>query len=301
MTDERTSEGIWFGLAAYLWWGGLVPIYFKWVNHVPLGELIAHRVVWSLLFLLGLLAITKGWHGLRVSGKKLLILMFTSLILTANWLIFIWAVLHDNIAETALGYFINPLVSVFLGMVFLGESLRPLQWIAIAFASSGIIYQLIFYGAVPWIALILAFSFGTYGLLRKNLNLPSIAGLTIEILIITPVALIYFGWLAVNGEIAMGSMDMETDLLLLASGIVTTFPLLCFAAAVTRLSLTTIGIIQYVSPSLALIVAVQVYDEPFGTTRLITFSCIWMALIIFASESVYHQKKVFSNLVKKPL
>lgn len=296
MAANRASEGVWLALSAYLFWGGIVPVYFKLVDQVPLGELIVYRVVWSLIFLLGLLTVTKSWHNLRISPKKIFVLMVTSLILLGNWLIFIWAVLHDMIAETALGYFINPLVSVFLGMIFLGESLRPLQWIAIAFASSGIIYQLIFYGAVPWIALILAFSFGVYGLLRKNLNLASVAGLTIEILMLTPVALVYLAWLIADADIVMGSMGWETDLLLVASGIVTIFPLLCFAAAVTRLSLTAIGIIQYVSPSLALIVAVQIYGEPFGTARLVTFSCIWVALIIFACESVYHQRKQFSVL-----
>lgn len=298
MFEKRTLEGAWLALAAYTFWG-VSPVYFKWVTHVPPWEILAHRVFWSLLLLFAMVTLTKGWKMLRVSRQSLSKLAITSLLLAANWFIFIWAILHNNITETSLGYFINPLVSLFLGMIFLGERLRPLQWIAISIAASGICYQLLFHDAIPWIALTLAFTFGFYGLIRKNLNLPSVPGLTIEALLATPFAIAYLIWLSIEGTSSFGTLDTKTDLLLMAGGFVTAFPLLCFAAAVTRLSLTATGMYQYLAPSISLIIAVSIYDEPFGPDRLITFSCIWIALIIFASESFYYQKKRFSALGEK--
>ena len=218
----------------------------------------------------------------------------TAALLSVNWLIFIWAILDDNIAETSLGYYINPLVSVFLGVVFLKEGLRPLQWIAIAIATSGILYQLVIAESVPWIALSLAFSFGLYGLLRKNLGMHAIAGLTIETMIVTPFALAYIAWLGFEDRLVFGE-DLPTTGLLMLGGFVTSFPLLCFNAAVTRLSLTAMGMFQYLAPSLALVLAVFVYGEPFGTARAITFSCAWAALLLFSFEALRHHKHLQSR------
>lgn len=295
MFEKRTIEGAWFALAAYGFWG-VVPIYFKWVDHVDPLEILSHRVIWSVVLLLAILAATRQLPSLAIAPRGLWKPGLTAALLSANWLIFIFAVTNNNITATSLGYFINPLVSVLLGMIFLGERLRPLQWVAIAIAASGILFQLIWYGKLPWISLALAFSFGFYGLLRKNFNLPSVAGLAIETMIVFPIALVYLLWLSSANELVFASLDTDTDVLLIMSGLVTSFPLLCFAAAVTRLSLTAVGMFQYLAPSMSLIIAVLIYDEPFGIDRIVTFSCIWIALAIFSTESIHFHRKIHSRL-----
>jgi len=295
MFEKSKLEGAYLALAAYGFWG-LVPIYFKWLGAVSPWEIVCHRVVWSVLLLSVVVTATRGWGALRVPRWQLLTLFVTALLLSVNWLTFIWAVVNNHIVETSLGYYINPLVSVFLGMVFLKERLRPLQWCAIAIAASGIVVQLYYFGHVPWIAFTLALSFGSYGLLRKRLNLPSVTGLMLETTLVAPIALAFLVWLHYEGQLQFGSHGFELDLLLAASGFVTAFPLLCFAAAVTRLSLTAAGMFQYIAPSMALAIAVFMYDEEFGVARGITFTCIWVALVVFTSEAVYHQRKLVRML-----
>ena len=274
----------------------MVPIYFKWLQHVDPLEILSHRVLWSVVLLLGILVATRQMDALRIAPGKLWKLVITSALLATNWLIFIYAVTNNNIAATSLGYFINPLVSVFLGMIFLGERLRPLQWLAIAIAAFGILFQLVYYGSLPALSLGLAFSFGFYGLLRKNLNLPSVAGLTVETIIVSPAALAWLIWLATQDTMAFAHVGAGTDILLILAGFVTSFPLLCFAAAVTRLSLTAAGMFQYIAPSMSLGIAVLIYNEPFGFDRVVTFSCIWMALAIFTTESIWFHQKITSRL-----
>ena len=291
MFDKKTIHGAYFAMSAYCFWG-FVPIYFKFVAHVTSMEILFQRIVWSVVLLLAILDVTGKLNQLRISTDKLFILFISSLLLSANWLTFIYAIINDNIVETSLGYFITPLVSVFLGMVFLSENLRPLQWLAIILAAIGISVQLIYYGAIPWVSLALGFSFGFYGLVRKNLNLPSVAGLALETLIISPIVLAGLFWIYLNGDMKFGKVDIQTDILLILGGFITSFPLLCFAAAVTRLSLTAIGMFQYIAPSLSLVLAVLYYGEPFGTDRIITFSFIWLALILFAIESFYFHRRL---------
>ena len=291
MFDKKTMQGAYFALAAYVFWG-IVPIYFKLIGHVSPGEILGQRVIWSVVLLLCILAITRQLGALRVEAAIIKQLVVTSSLLSLNWLVFIYAILNNNIVETSLGYFINPLISVFLGMIFLSERLRPLQWVAVAIASAGIIFQLVYYGRVPLIALTLAFSFGIYGLVRKNLNLPSVVGLTLESMIMLPFALAGLAWLYQAGQLNFGNAGLQTTTLLMLGGFVTSFPLLCFAAAVTRLSLITMGMFQYLAPSLSLIIAVTIYNEPFGFDRIITFSCIWVALLIFTTEAFYHHRKL---------
>ncbi|MBO6701028.1 MAG: EamA family transporter RarD [Pseudomonadales bacterium] len=283
MNSDNTRQGVYYALTAYIFWG-VVPIYFKWVDHVSPWEILSHRVIWALILLLAILFWTKQLSELRVPLKLIPKLLVTSVLLAINWLVFIYAVVNNNIAETALGYFINPLVSVFLGVVILREYLRPLQWIAVAIAALGILGQLIMFGRVPWIALALAFSFGFYGLLRKNLGLHAIGGLAIETLLVVPFALAFLIWTGWQEKLAFGD-HMPTDLLLMLGGFVTSFPLLCFAAAVKRLSLTTLGMFQYVAPSISLVLAIFVYHEDFDPGRAITFICIWIALAIFTFEA----------------
>jgi chloramphenicol-sensitive protein RarD len=288
--EQKSIQGAYFALGAYLFWG-VAPVYFKWVSHVSAPEILIQRVIWSVVLLLGILAYTGQLHALRISRKKIALLFVSALLLSTNWLIFIYAIINNNIVETSLGYFINPLVSVFLGMIFLKERLRPLQWIAIAITAAGIMFKLAFFNEIPWMALALAFSFGFYGLIRKNLQLHPVAGLALETLMVLPFAIAGLFWLYQTGDMKFLNLDWQTDLLLVAAGFVTSFPLLCFAAAVARLSLTAAGMFQYIAPSLSLGIAVLIYGEPFGLDRQITFACIWVALILFTVESIhFHQR-----------
>lgn len=289
MTERRTIHGVYFALSAYLFWG-MAPIYFKWVDHVSPWEILSHRIIWALILLMAILAYTGDLHRLKIPVRHLPKVFLTAALISTNWLVFIYAVVNNNIAETALGYFINPLVTILLGVIFLKENLRPLQWIAIVVAATGILLQVMMFGAIPWLALALAFSFGFYGLLRKNLGLHAVAGLAVETAIVTPFAIAFLAWSAFNDQLIFGEA-MDTDLLLMLGGFVTSFPLLCFAAAVTRLPLTAIGFFQYIAPSMSLLLAIFYYGEPFNEGRLIAFGFIWIALVIFSSESWYHQRK----------
>jgi len=289
MSDNRTIQGVYFALAANMFWG-IVPIYFKWIDHVSPLEILAHRIVWALILLICILAYTGDLKELRVSIAGLPTLFLSAMLLMINWLVFIYAIVNQNITETSLGYFINPLVSVFLAVLFLQERLRRMQWFAIVIATAGIAIQLILFGHMPWLALGLAFSFGFYGLLRKNLGLHAIAGLAIEILIVAPFALAYIAWIAHRQTMTFGD-DTDIDLLLMLGGFVTSFPLLCFAAAVTRLPLSVIGMLQYIAPTISLMIALLVYNEEFGTDRLVTFGCIWVALVLFTAEAWIHNKQ----------
>ncbi len=291
MFDQTAKHGAYFALSAYIFWG-IVPIYFKLIDHVSAPEILIQRILWSVVLLLSILAYTGQLKGLRVPLKKLALVFVSASLLAANWLIFISAVINGNIVETSLGYFINPLVSVFLGMIFLGEKLRRIQWLAILITIIGIGIQLVLFGQVPWIALALAFSFGFYGLIRKHLNLPAVAGLALETLMVLPIAMIGLVWLFQSGDMKFLFGDWRTDLLLVATGFVTTFPLLCFNAAVTRLSLTAAGMFQYIAPSLSLLIAVYLYNEPFTPDRQLTFAAIWLALALFTAESIRHHRKL---------
>lgn len=291
MFDQNAKHGAYFALSAYTFWG-IAPVYFKWVAHVSPAEILIQRIVWSVILLLLILAYMGQLRSLKIEPRKLLLVFVSASLLSCNWLIFIYAVVSNNIIESSLGYFINPLVSVFLGMIFLKERLRGLQWLAIAITAAGITLQLLLYGEVPWIALTLAFSFGFYGLIRKHLSLPAVAGLALETLMVLPVALLGLGWLFNSGEMQFWLSGWQTSLLLAAAGFVTTFPLLCFNAAVTRLSLTAAGMFQYVAPSLSLLIAVFVYGEPFTQDKQLAFICIWVALLLFTAESFHHHRKL---------
>ena len=290
MFDRKTLQGGYFALAAYCIWG-VTPIYFKLVGHVQPLEIIAHRVTWSAVLLMLILALSGKLGELRLPIKSLGWLLLSAMLLACNWLIFVFAVLNDQIIDTSLGYFINPLVSVFLGIFFLGERLRPLQWLALSIAFLGVMIQLVVLGHLPLISLALAFSFGFYGLIRKNLNLPAVSGLALETLIVLPFALTYLAWQQAQGALSFSKLSLETDLLLVLGGVVTSLPLLFFAGAVTRLSLTTVGIFQYLAPGLTLLLAVLYFEEPFSRVQFATFFCVWVSIVIFTTESLgYHRK-----------
>lgn len=288
--DPRSLAGAYFAMTAYGIWG-LAPLYFRAVGEVAPLEIIAHRVVWSVVLLFAVLGVSHQLHSLRVGTKQLLILFVTAGLLSVNWLVFVSAVTQGQVIATSLGYFINPLVSVFLGLVFLGERLRPLQWLALAVAFSGVGVQVISLGELPLISLTLAFSFGFYGLIRKQVNLPSVAGLTLETLIALPFALGYLIYLNRSASLAFGSASWSLDALLIAGGAITSVPLMCFAAAVTRLPLVIAGLFQYLAPSLSLILAIFVFGEPFSRVQLLSFGCVWLSLAIFTTESLYTFRK----------
>ncbi len=284
---DQTKAGILFAICAYTMWG-VAPIYFKALLAVPAGEILMHRMLWSAFFLLilivGLKQISKVQMALK-SPKVLRILLIAGVLLAGNWLLFIWAVNNNYLLEASLGYYINPLINVFFGRIFLGELLRPLQKVAVAIAFTGVLIMLINYGQLPWIALGLAVSFSIYGLLRKQVAVDSMPGLFIETLMMLPAAIIYWLWFA---EVSPNLIATDTlmTVLLISAGIVTTAPLLCFTAAARRLKYSTLGFFQYIGPSIMFGLATFLYNEPLTQTRLITFIFVWSALALFTYDSI---------------
>lgn len=285
---QDTQRGIILALAAYTMWG-IAPIYFKSLQHVSPLEILSHRVIWSFFFLAGLIVLGNSWGKVRAvlgKPKTLLILVATALLVGGNWLIFIWAVNNNYMLDASLGYYINPLFNVLLGMLFLGERLRPLQWVAVALAACGVAVQLIQFGSLPWIALALATSFGCYGLLRKKVNLDAETGLFMETCILLPMAALYVLLIADSPTADWSANPMNLNLLLMAAGIVTTLPLLCFTGAATKLKLSTLGFFQYIGPSLMFLLAISVYGEQFTADKGYTFAFIWGALLLFSFDGI---------------
>ncbi|WP_070962683.1 EamA family transporter RarD [Vibrio sonorensis] len=290
--QQRARQGILFAVGAYSMWG-FAPIYFKAINQVPALEILSHRVVWSFVLLAVLLFFGRLWRNVRdviKNKKKILYLIATSLLVGANWLIFIWAVNANHMLDASLGYYINPLINVILGMVFLGERLRKMQWVAVALAATGVIIQLVAFGSVPIVAIALALSFGFYALLRKKVSLDAQTGLFIETLIMLPAAAIYLLWIADSPTTDFATNGFNLNLLLIAAGVITTLPLLCFTAAATRLKLSTLGFFQYIGPSLMFLLAVLVYGEAFTIDKAITFAFIWGALLVFSTDGIRYSR-----------
>ncbi|MGB1322901.1 MAG: EamA family transporter RarD [Vibrio gallaecicus] len=291
--QQRTRQGILLAVGAYTMWG-IAPIYFKSLSEVSPFEILSHRVVWSFFLLAFLLHVSRSWRKVRdtlTSKPKMLYLVATSILVGANWLIFIWAVNSNHMLDASLGYYINPLINVLLGMFFLGERLRKLQWFAVALAAIGVIIQLIAFGSVPVVAIALAFSFGFYGLLRKKVSLEAQTGLFIETLVMLPIAATYLLFIADSPTSNFAMNPMQLNLLLIAAGVITTVPLLCFTGAATRLKLSTLGFFQYIGPSLMFLLAVLIYGEAFTSDKAITFAFIWGALVIFSFDGLRHSKK----------
>ncbi|HHS96595.1 MAG TPA: EamA family transporter RarD [Chloroflexi bacterium] len=281
------NPGIWYAIGAYGLWG-LLPVYWKWLQHVPAVQLMSHRVVWSFAFLCAFLALTGRWSRFRAAigdRRVLRVHLITAALIGINWLIYVWAVNAGFIVETSLGYFINPLLSVALGVVFLRERLRPLQWAAVGVAAVGVLYLTFIYGAFPWIALTLALAFGFYGLVKKTAPLGSLYGLTLETGILLPLTLAYLFLSEARGKGVFLHTGLLTDLLLVGAGPVTAVPLLLFAAAAQRIPLSLVGILQYIAPTLQFLLGVLVYHEPFPPARFIGFSLVWAALAILALDA----------------
>lgn len=285
---KSSTKGMLYALTAFLIWG-IAPLYFKHIGFVPAGEIVTHRIIWSCLFLILLVWWTKtGRQVVTVfrHPRYLALLTATALLIAGNWLLFIWAINHDHMLESSLGYFINPLLNILLGMLFLGERLRFWQWFAVALAVSGVLLQIVTLGVFPWIALSLASSFAVYGLIRKKIAVDSLTGLLVETVMLTPVAVWYLFWHADSATSQLTQNALSLNLWLIAAGIITTVPLLCFTAGAKRLRLSTIGFFQYLGPSLMFIFAITLYHEPIVWQKWLTFALIWSALVIFSWEAL---------------
>jgi len=284
---DETKKGLLFALGAYGIWG-IAPIYFVWVGFAGPFEILANRIVWAIPLLLVLLGVTKQWAGVwTLTKSQLAILVVTAIALSINWLTFISAIQAEKIAEASLGYYINPLVNVILGWLFLQERMRPLQWLAIGLAAFGVGTELVVQASVPWLGLTLAMSFGVYGLLRKKVNLPAVVGLFVETILVLPIALGYLILLYLD----QGTRTIFDGASLALGGVITVIPLVFFAAAATRLPLTTLGFVQYLAPTITLLLAIFLYDETVPAIRWFTFSMIWLAVVIFSLENLYQYRK----------
>jgi chloramphenicol-sensitive protein RarD len=286
------NKGIWYAAVAYIIWG-LFPIYWKQLHNVPALQVLGNRIFWSFLLLMGVIFFTRQYHLFQAeSNKRRVIGVYTiaALLIGVNWLTYVWAVNAGYIVESSLGYFINPILSVLLGVIFLRERLRPLQWLPVILATIGVAYLTISYGRPPWIALTLAFTFGVYGLVKKIAPLGSLYGLTLETGILFVPALIYLVYAGRTGTGALFNEGMQTTILLIGSGVVTAVPLLLFASAAKRIPLTMIGIMQFIAPTLQFLLGVLLYKEPFSRDQLIGFSIVWLALIIFWLEGFYSSR-----------
>jgi chloramphenicol-sensitive protein RarD len=287
--DPRT--GTTYGVAAYAMWG-LFPLFWPLLEPSGALEVLAHRVLWSLLVVVVLLRFGTGLVAVRaVTGRQRVQLSVAAVLLAANWGTYIYGVNSGHVVETSLGYFINPLVSVALGVAVLGERLRLLQKAAVAAAAVAVVVLTLDNGSPPWIALVLAFSFGIYGLLKKQAGVGAVASLAVETAVLAPLAGLYVGLLAASGDGTFTSDGVGHALLLAAAGVVTAVPLLAFGAAATRVPLTTLGVLQYIAPTLQLVLGVAVRHEPFGGVRLLGFALVWLALGVFTWDFVQHTRR----------
>lgn len=290
---SQQTQGFIYAILAFSFWG-LVPIYFKALSSVSPTEVLAHRIIWSVILLFIVILFSRQFGALKILTKdlhKIKYLLLSSLLVSTNWLVFIWAVSNNMLTEASLGYYINPLVNFALGVLFFKERPNTAQILAIALAFLAIVYQVITIGSLPIVSLVLAFSFAFYGLVRKKVNIPSVTGLYIETLILFPLALLYFFYLVSMGTNAFTlPLDYISYLLLLA-GIITVVPLLWFNSAATKISLIHIGFFQYIGPTISFSLAIFVYDEPFSKEKLVTFILIWLALIVFSVDAYRKRQK----------
>ena len=285
------TRGYLYAVIAYVLWG-LFPIYWKQLQDVPAGEIILHRILWSLIFLVALGLLRGKWAWLKQlyrHPRRTGTLAAGALLLAMNWLVYVWGVNHGFVVQASLGYFITPLFSVLLGVILLGERLRRLQWLAVALAATGVGYLIAGVGEIPWVALALAFSFGLYGFSKKKMRLEAIEGLTAEMMMLAPPALLILITLTTRGE-GHFVQAPATMLLLMGGGVVTATPLIFFAAATWRIPLSAVGLLQFIAPLMQFLIGVFVYREPFDLGRFIGFSIIWLAVLLFIIANVRAQQ-----------
>lgn len=287
------NKGIFYALGGYFLWG-ILPIYWKQLHHIPSFQIIPYRVISSLLFLALVLTVRKDWDNFKeaiFNRKSILLFILSGVLLGINWTVYIWAVNANHIVETSLGYFINPLISVALGVLFLREKLRSMQWVPVILAAIGVIYLTVQYGALPWIALVLALAFGFYGLIKKTAPTGGLYSMTVEMAVLCLPAIGYLLFVGSRGEGVLGSADLITWLLLIAAGAITVVPMLLFTAGARNIPLALVGILQYLAPTLQFLIGVLVYKEPFTQTDLIGYGIVWAALILFWVEGMAYQKR----------
>ncbi len=297
MNDNREKEtfrtGLYYGLGAYITWG-LIPIYWPLLQPASSLEILSHRVVWSLLTLFIIISFLKEWTAVFdvVKIKKTAwILLLASIFISINWGVFIWAVSHDRVVDTALGYFMNPLVSVALGLIIFKEKLRKFQWVAVIIAFFAVLYLTFAAGSFPWISLSLAFSFGFYGLVKKVANVPSLTSLTVETTFVAPFFIGFLIWLYSRGELSFVQDGISHALWLASSGLATIIPLLFFGAAVIRLPLSVTGLLQYIAPILQFLVGLFIFNEIVSPAKWIGFVGIWIALSFFSVDAWRYSRK----------
>ena len=290
---SRSRQGFLFGIAAYLLWGGF-PLYWPLLEPAGSVELLAHRILWSVVTL-GVLVLvlrrSRQFRALFGDRRVFLLLALAAVVITVNWGTYIYGVTNDRVVETSLGYFINPLVTVLMGVVLLGERLSRPQWVAIGVGGLACLVLTVDYGHPPWIALVLAFSFGTYGLAKKQAGAEAVESLTLETLLVAPLALCYLAWLVAHDQSTFGTEGTGHALLLMSAGLVTALPLLCFGAAAIRVPLVTLGLLQYLAPVLQFLLGVLWFQEDMSTGRWIGFALVWVALAIFTFESIRHRRQ----------
>ncbi len=285
---QRSHPGVLFAVVAFTFWG-LTPLYYRPIDHVGAAEILAHRIIWTVVMIPLILVALGQVHRLTSlfrSPRTVGLLCISGAMIVSNWFIFVWAITHERVLETSLGYFINPLFSVLLGVLFLHERLRPAQQVAVFLAAIGVLYLVLNHGSLPWVALALPLLFGLYGLMRKKITVHPLGGLWVETASVAPFAAMYAIYLWRTGESHFGGGRAQDTALLLLGGPVTIIPLSLFAAAARRVNLSTLGFTQYLAPTLTFLVAVFVFREAFGRVQLVTFSFIWLSLAIFALDGL---------------
>jgi chloramphenicol-sensitive protein RarD len=288
------NKGIFYALGGYFLWG-ILPIFWKQLHHIPSFQIVPFRIISSLLFLAFVLTLRKDWDNFKkavFNRKSILLFILTGILLGINWTVYIWAVNANHIVETSLGYFINPLISVALGVIFLREKLRPMQWVPVGMAAAGVIYLTVQYGALPWIALTLALAFGIYGLLKKTAPTGGLYSMTFEMAVLCLPAIGYLLLVGSRGEGVLGTADLTTWLLLIAAGAITVVPMLLFTAGARNIPLALVGILQYLAPTLQFLIGVLIYKEPFSQMELIGYGIVWAALLLFWLEGTLNRRKV---------
>ncbi|SFI37475.1 MULTISPECIES: EamA family transporter RarD [unclassified Bacillus (in: firmicutes)] len=285
---EAQKKGMIYATSAYMMWG-ILPLYWKLIDDVPAEEILAHRIVWAFVFMLFVLFICKRFGQftnefvqLFKRPKLFMSLTIASILISGNWFVYIWAVNHNHVIEASLGYYINPLVSILLGTLVLKEKLNFWQYIAVGLAAFGVAILTVRYGSIPWIAISLACTFGLYGLSKKLLDYDSMIGLTMETMLVTPIAFVYLGILGAEGMRSFGVVSLTSTLLLVGAGIVTALPLLYFAKGTKLIPLSMVGFLQYIAPTISLILGIFVFHEHFTTVHMTAFFFIWIALFIFS-------------------
>ncbi|MBD9680519.1 EamA family transporter RarD [Pseudomonas sp. PDM18] len=289
MATANPRRGYALGLTAYVIWG-LFPIYFKLLERIPALEIITHRAIWSAVFGALLLLVWKHpgwWRELRENPKRIAVLTASGLLIASNWLVYVWAVNNGHMIEASLGYYINPLINVLLGLVILRERLRPLQWVAVGLAALGVAQQLWQLGSLPWVSLALALTFGFYGLIRKQAPVAALPGLVVETWILLPLAIGYLVLFADDPSVHADFWTTRDAIWLAAAGPITLVPLVCFNAAARHLPYATLGFLQYLAPTLVLLQAILLFGEHLDTTRLISLCCIWAGLVVYSVDICY--------------